>query len=441
MSNEREAPVAGDDRYDRATLLRRTLVTGAAVAMAPYAPYVARSALGASKARTIKIGLVTPKTGALAPFGVADDFTVAQMKRVFAKGIKVGKNTFPIEILQRDAQSNSNRAATVAQSLILDDNVDLMLVGDTPDITNPVSDTCEANQVPCISSLAPWQPWFFGRKGDPKTGFKWTYHFFWGLEDIIAVFMDLWSQVPTNKVVGAIWPNDPDGNAWGDPKAGFPPPVKKGGYTIIDPGRFPDGNDDFSSQLGKFKSGKAQIVTGVPIPPDFTTFWTQALQQGFRPKIASVGKALLFPSSVEALGKNGAGMSTELWWSPYHPYKSSLTGQSAAALAAAWEKQHGQWTQPIGFSHALFEVAANVLARTANVDDKSTIVDAIKTTNLSTIVGHVSWKNGPVPNVAKTPLGGAQWRKGKKYKYELVVVSNKRVPGLKKQGRLEPIPY
>lgn len=34
--------------------------------------------------------------------------------------------------------------------------------------------------------------------------------------------------------VAAIWPNDPDGNAWGDPKLGFPPPLKKPGYTIID---------------------------------------------------------------------------------------------------------------------------------------------------------------------------------------------------------------
>ncbi len=197
-------------------------------------------------------------------------------------------------------------------------------------------------------------------------------------------------------------PNDPDGNAWGDTKLGFPPPLKKAGYTVIDPGRFPDLNDNFSSQLAKFKSRKAQIVTGVPIPPDFTTFWTQALQQGFHPKIASVGKALLFPSSVEALGTHGEGMSTELWWSPFHPYKSSLTGQTAAQLAAAWERKNGQWTQPVGFAHGLFEVAADVLRRTKNIDDKASIVDAIKATNLDTVVGHISWKNGPVPNVAKT---------------------------------------
>jgi branched-chain amino acid transport system substrate-binding protein len=378
----------------------------------------------------------------LAGFGAADAFVINQMKNVFAHGLKIGSDTHPVKIFTADTQSNSNRGATVAQSLILDNNVDMILVAGTPDTTNPVADICEANKVPCLSSVAPWQPYFFGRKGDPTKPFKYTYHFFWGLEDIIAVFLDMWGQVPTNKHVGAIWPNDPDGNAWGDAKLGFPPPLKKAGMKITDPGRFPDLNDNFSTQISKFKSAKAQIVTGVPIPPDFTTFWTQALQQGYHPKIASVGKALLFPSAVTALGSHGAGLSTELWWSPYHPYKSSLTGQSAAALADAYQKAtKNQWTQPIGFAHALFEIAAHALKTSGNIDNKLAIANAINATSMNTIVGHVQWKGGPVPNVAKTKLAGAQWRKGKKYKYELVVVSNKRVPGLKRKGKLLPIKY
>ena len=51
-----------------------------------------------------------------------------------------------------------------------------------------------------------------GRKGDPKVGFKWTYHAFWGQEDNFGIYFDMWSQVPNNKVVGVLWPNDVDGN-------------------------------------------------------------------------------------------------------------------------------------------------------------------------------------------------------------------------------------
>ena len=45
-----------------------------------------------------------------------------------------------------------------------------------------------------------------------------------------------------------------------------------------------------------------EIVTGAVAPPDFTTFWNQAAQQGLKPKVATIGKALFFPASVAAPG-------------------------------------------------------------------------------------------------------------------------------------------
>jgi branched-chain amino acid transport system substrate-binding protein len=429
------------DKLDRRRLLKRALAGGSALVLAPY--IATTKAFAAS--RTIKIGLVTPRTGPLASFGQADDFTIAQMRRLFARGLRIGRNTYPVQIIARDSQSSTSRAAAVAQSLILDDNIDLMLVADTPLTANPVSDVCEANGTPCIATMVPWQAWFFGRKGNPAKGFKWTYQFFWGLEDIIGVFLDLWSQVPTNKSVGALYPNDPDGNAWGDKKLGFPPPLRKAGFRLTDPGRYPQPNDDFSSHIAAFKRANVQIVTGVPLPPDIVTFTKQALQQGLRPKIATVARALLFPSDVQALGKDGNGVSTEVWWHPGMPFRSSLTRQSAAALAAQYTRStKRQWTQPIGYGHALFEVAADVLRRTKDIDDKESIIAAIKGTNLNTMVGRVSWKTkaqNPVPNVSKTKLAGGQWRKGKKYPYEMVIVSNKQLPGLRREGKLQPITY
>src|SRR5947208_9589927 len=133
---------------DRSTLVKRAIIGGATLGLAPY--LATSRAFAAS--RTIKIGYVTPRTGAISPFGEADSFVIAQMRKVFAKGLKIGGSTYPVQIIDKDTQSNSNRAVTVAQSLILDDNVDLILVAGTPDTTNPVSDTCEANKVPCISS-------------------------------------------------------------------------------------------------------------------------------------------------------------------------------------------------------------------------------------------------------------------------------------------------
>jgi branched-chain amino acid transport system substrate-binding protein len=250
----------------------------------------------------------------------------------------------------------------------------------------------------------------------------------------------MWDQVSSNKTVGAIWPNDPDGLAWGDPTTGFPPDADKRGYKIVDPGNYPNGTQDFSGPIAALKSGKAEVLVGVPVPPDFTTFWKQATQQGFRPKIATIGKALLFPSSVEALGDIGIDLGTEVWWSPAHPFTSSLTGQTCTQLATAYsETTRKQWTQPIGFAHALFEVAAKAFASVSAIDDRPGLAQAISTMKLDTVVGPLDWTSGPVPNVAKTPLVGGQWRKGTNNPFELVIVSNTRAPNIPTGGTVQSL--
>ena len=407
-------------------LTRRTVVQGgAATAALAGFPAIAQG-------KRIKLGYVSPQTGPLAPFAEADSFVLGGVREAVKNGI-AGQT---IEIVVKDSQSNPNRAAEVASDLILKDKVDLMLVASTPETTNPVCDQCEVNELPCISTMAPWQPWFFARGGKPEVGFKHTYHFFWGLEDVIAVFTNMWGQVATNKSVGGLFPNDGDGNAWGDKQLGFPPVLEKLGYKLTDPGRFQNLNDNFSAQIAAFKAAQAEIVTGVVIPPDLTTFWNQARQQGFRPKAMSVGKALLFPVVLEGLGDAGHNLSTEVWWTPGHPFKSSLTGSSAKQLADGYtQATKKQWTQPIGFVHALFEVAVDVLKRAKG--DRASMLDAIAKTRLDTIVGPIAWGAGPVKNVAKTPLVGGQWRKGTAFKYDLVITDNQTAPAIPTGGKME----
>lgn len=431
---------------DRRRFLKTSAAAGAVAMSTPlFAP-----AVHAQNAK-IKLGYVTPQSGPLAAFAASDDFNIKGFMEATKGVVEAGGSTFDLEVIVKDSQSNPNRAAEVAKELIVSDEVDLMLVASTPETTNPVSTQCEIEQMPNISTMAPWQPWFIGRQADPGGGppawkpFDYTYHYFWGLEDIIAVFLNMWNQLETNKVVGGLFPNDGDGNAWGDPVNGVPPAFKAAGYETIDPGRYQNLTDDFSAQITAFKNGGAEIVTGVVLPPDFTTFWNQANQQGFKPKAVSVGKAILFPESVEVLGEAGNNLSSEVWWSPNHPFKSSLTGQSAGDLAAAFETAAGrQWTQPIGFIHSLFEVALDVVKRAADPKDPQALLAAIASTDLQTVVGPVKWDGANLPpfaakNVAKTPLVSGQWRRKDDGKFDLVIVDNQNAPNIPAGGKMEPI--
>lgn len=422
-------------------LTRRKLIkAGAATGLTFAAGGLAAPSI--AQGAKIRLGYVSPQTGPLAAFAESDDFNI----NAFLAS-EAGQN---FEVIVKDSQSNPNRAAEVAQELIIDDEINLMIVASTPETTNPVATTCEAEGMPCLSTKAPWQPWFIGQQGDPSNPDSWTpfnyaYHYFWGLEDVIAVFTNMWNQLDTNKMVGGLFPNDADGNAWGDPNVGVAPGFAQAGYQMTDPGRYQNLSDDFSAQINAFKGANAEIVTGVVLPPDFTTFWNQARQQGFAPKAVTVAKAILFPASVETLGEAGHNLSSEVWWSPTHPFSSSLTGQSAGDLAAAFTEATGRpWTQPIGYIHSLFEIAADVMSRAADPTDPDGVAEAIAATDLNTMVGHIAWNGQGVPpfaakNVAKTPLVGGQWRMRDGGGFDLVVVDNTTAPEIPTGGTMEPL--
>lgn len=421
--------------FSKSVTSRRGFMMAGVASLA--APAILRSTRAYAATPTLKVGLVGPRTGPLASFTEADDYVLEAITKSFAGGIENNGKTWNIEIISKDSQSNPNRAAEVAADLILSDGVDIILAASTPDTVNPVADQAEINEIPCITTDCPWQPYFFGRNGVPGQGFQSTYHFFWGLEDVIGAFLDMWGSTGIAKNVGGLFPNDADGNAWGDAENGLPKPLAAAGYTLTDPGRYQPLSDDFSNQIAAFKAAGCEIITGNMIPPDFATFWAQCAQQGFSPKIVTIGKALLFPSAIDSLGARGDGLSSEVWWSPHHPFASSLTGASAKDLAMGYTAATGRpWTQPIGFKHALFEVVADVIKRADDLEDASAITSAIATTQLDTIVGPIDWATGPINNVTKTPLVAGQWqREGDKF--DLKIVANSAAPSIPKTGEMK----
>ncbi|WP_371574195.1 ABC transporter substrate-binding protein [Streptomyces sp. NBC_01314] len=430
---------------NRRTVLR-ALGLGAATAGA--APLIAACSgglkgSGSSSGDVIKIGYVSPRTGAYAAFTESDEYILKQARAAFAKGIKYGGKTYKVQILDRDTGSDPQQAATIANELISQRGVDLMLVTSTPETVHPVANKCESEGVPCISTIEPWQAYFFGRGGTPQKTFTYTYHFFDGIEHVVTGESDAWRMFDTNKKVGVLWPNDADGGAFRDKKTGYRAQAGTKGYTFVDPGAYENGTKDFSSIIATFKKEGVQILAGVPTPPDFATFWTQAAQQGFKPKVATVAKAILFESSVASLPNGlGDGLITVSWWLPQFPFSSSLTGQTSQQLADGYEKsaeaKGRRWNQGIGPNHALFEIASDVL-RHANPKDKKAVATQLGKTSLDTVIGRVDWTGGgaanPVKNVAAIPVVTTQWVKGSGGAYDLKIVGNTMIPEAKIDGK------
>src|SRR3954449_4152454 len=149
---------------------------------------------GGGGGSSLKIGFVSPRTGATAGFGEPDGYALEQARAALKGGLKIGGTTYDVTIVDKDSQSNPQRAAQVANDLINSDGVDLMLTTSTPETVNPVADACEAAGVPCISTVVPWEAWYFGRGAKPgkPSPFRFTYHFCFGTENFAHAYAHLW---------------------------------------------------------------------------------------------------------------------------------------------------------------------------------------------------------------------------------------------------------
>jgi len=420
---------AAGERCGRRTGSRREFIaTASALGLSLAAPNGVH-AQGADPKNTLKVGFISPRTGALAGFGETDGHVLELARKSLAAGLTIGGRKYAVQIIDRDSQSDPSRASQLAKGLINEDKIDMMLAISTPEVVNPVSDACEAAGVPCMSSVMPWEAWYFGRGAKPgaPSPYRWTFHFSFGVANFARTYVSQWPTVATNKRVGVLYPNDADGNAIREHLA---PELAKAGFAIIDPGAYEDGTTDYSTQIAKFKAEKCEILNSFPLPPDFATFWRQAAQQGYTKiaKIVQIAKTGLFPSNVEALGSLGFNIASAAYWHKDYPYKSSLTGLKGSELAGSYETASGkQWTQQLGATMALLDAGFDALKASADPKDKEAVAKSMNALQTTTMVGRIDFAKGPVPNVATAPIIGTQWVKakaGSKFKLDYVITDN-----------------
>src|SRR5262249_19194993 len=114
-------------------------------------------------------------------------------------------------------------------------------------------------------------------------------------------------------------------------------------------------------------------------------------------------------------------IATDQWWGPTHPYKSSLDGTTAQALADGYEKSSGkQWLQTLGSTYALFEVAKVALEGSSDPHDHEDVATQLKAVNYEGIQGPLDFTTGPhidpadpnsptVPGIGIINPVGVQW--------------------------------
>ena len=391
--------------------------------------------VAAQNACTIKIARIVPVSGPLADVGKdtpwVDNNKVGPINK--AGGLKVGNTMCRIDFKVYDSKSTVAGSAEAATQAILEDKVDFLIAQGTPDTTNAPSDLCERNHVPCIATDTPVEAWLYGPDGQPKT-YKYTFEFFFSVPDLVKNHIGMIKSLPGgfNGDIGYLYPNDADGTVFAKI---FDPIFKKEGWHPTDPGRFQQGLPDFTSIINQFKRNKVQVVTGVLAPPDMQNYLQQAAQAGYKPKMYIIDKGTGYPEPMAALGKIGYDILSVNFWSPAYPGKSSYGGYDGQQLVDRFETEtKKQYIPPLGYDDASYDVLFSAIQR-AGSKDRETVLKALATTDLDTVVGPVKFNS---QHFSVQPLGGAQWRYDPKTK-KLVKenVYNAVYPSVKKTGDMK----
>lgn len=386
----------------------------------------------ASDGDTIKIGYVNPTTGALAGNGEGCEWAVKQITDyVKEHPITVDGKEKTIDVIVYDSKSDQNTCTEMAQKLIEEDNIDLMIAIQTPNTVIPVAQVAERYGVPCIATQSPVDP-----LANSLDEFNWTYDFFYTLDEVYESQRALWTKAGyapgSGAKVGLLFANDTDGTSWHDL---FIKRLAEDGYTAVDPGQYPSKTTDFTNVANKFKEEKIDLIAGTNIPPDFMNAYNAVIEAGVEIGCITMGKCCLLQSDVEALGDLADGIMTQVWWAPSNPFKSDLTGVDCKTINEMYEKENGRvMPQPTAFAYAGLELAVQTF-KNAGTTEKKAVYDAIGKLDCQTIVGSVDYskKLKGLP-YSSSVLTGGQWQRDENGELTLVIIDNSLYPDIPLTG-------
>ncbi|MFE6195800.1 ABC transporter substrate-binding protein [Streptomyces sp. NPDC057838] len=387
------------------------------------------------------VGVVAPLTGRLAPLGSPLSYVLRRLAPRLAH-VRNGGRRHEVTVVVRDSRSDPGAARRAVRDLAGSDGAHLVLTMAGTRVLPAVTDACEELGVPCVSTTFPWQAYLHARDAAPGHRFRWTYHFAWGLDDIAAVFADLWERVGGRSTVGCLWNDDLQGTLLRHERYGFAPVTSPRGHILADLGAYREPASDFTAQVARLREHGADLVTSAATATDLALFHRKARAAGVRPRLITCSRWLTYPHThttpaPDVHGELGdARVATLVYWSPDHPYRSGLDGTTCAELARDYERDTGAaWLQPLGLAHALLETAHHALAAAADPTDRASVARALAGTRLDTVAGTLDWTRGPTPNVALLPLVGGQWQPGA-HGPRLVLVGNGAHPGVPVTGEL-----
>ncbi len=368
--------------------------TTAAVALAAA---LGSAAPAAHAADVVKIGAPVALTGGLADEGKKTDVVWSMWldKVNAAGGINVGGKKMKVELIKYDYQSDGQRAAQLAEKLITDDKVDVMLSPYGSGHTKIVATVAERYQMPLLACVASSEAVF-------DQSFK---HLFGTLspngamtDNMVAFFK---SKMPALKRVAVLGRDDvfPKSMAQGTSAA-----AKKAGLDVVYDQLYAIGTMDHSAALSAIKSANPDWIYVTGYTQDLILARKQMSDLGVKAPIVTMVTGPAYKEFTDGLGNLANGVTSSSWWHHATSYKGIGPWPTTADF---YKEFVAKDKSDPDYVHASCAAATVVLAdaiERAGSTDKSKVRDALAATNVSTFYGPIKFSANGMNEARELPI-------------------------------------
>ncbi len=347
----------------------------------------------------LKIGAPLALTGGLADEGHKQEavWKMWSDKVNAAGGLDVGGKKMKVEFVEYDYQTEGKRAGQIAEKLITDDGVDVLMAPFGSGHTKIVAAVAERYQVPIVacvsSSVSVYDQGFkylFGTLA-PNTGMT---------EAMTAYFKE---KVPDLKSIAVYGRDDvfPKSMAKAIAKS-----AKDGGLDVVYDELYSVGTMDHSAALSAIKSAKPDWVYMTGYTQDLILGRKQMKDLGIEAPIITMVTGPAYREFTDGLGDLANGVTSTTWWHHATGYTDGI---------GVWPTTDSFYEDFLKLSdgadpdyvHGSCAAAAEIVAyavERAGSKDKAAIRDALAATDVKTFYGPVNFGDNGMNQGREMPI-------------------------------------
>lgn len=355
------------------------------------------SSATSAQQKTIKIGAPLALTGALADSGkkqkLGFDLWLERIKK--AGGIKVGNETYAVEIVTYDYQTDGKRAGELAEKLINDDKVHFMTAPFGSGHTKITAAVAERYGVPIIAVAS--------SEAVHDQGFKNLFGTLAPSSGLIDAMLEKFKATkPDLKSIAILGREDVFPKLMADLMKGA---AEKAGIKVVYSGTYPVGSVDHSAALTAMRQARPDWVYVTGYSQDLILARKQMADLGLKPAIVTMITGPVYKEFIDALGPLAENVTSASWWHWATPFQSNdvfgTTKEFYDAVVAATKG-----TEP-DYVHASSAAALIVLQKAiekAGSIDRDAVRKALTELDITTFFGPIKFSGNGMNSSRALPL-------------------------------------